>query len=184
MRKLIAAVALTTAVTAVGTTAASAAPAADSTRHQSLHAWTLLNEHGPGPNPGERLTVRVEAHANAGHQARGRAVVEHVFPGGYAVRGEMSIDCLSTDGAAVTVTGPLESLHFTVPAGENPPPAPPSTWHPEAGLTFYPADEHGERRVGWSGANALDYSAPAQATKCMPTAPSTWVIQGGFTLRR
>ncbi|MEU1630294.1 hypothetical protein ABZ746_34360 [Streptomyces sp. NPDC020096] len=57
MRKLIAGIALTTAVTAVTTTAASAAPAAETTRHQSLHAWTLLNEHGPGPNPGEQLTA-------------------------------------------------------------------------------------------------------------------------------
>ncbi|MGW7458440.1 hypothetical protein [Streptomyces sp. NPDC054797] len=106
-----------------------------------------------------------------------------MFPEGHIVRVEMSIDCLTTDGAAVTVTGPIDSLQFTVPAGETPPPAAPSTWHPETGLTFYPADEHGERQVGWAGANAQDYSAPAKATKCMPTEPHTWVIQGGFILR-
>ncbi|MBV6697016.1 hypothetical protein [Kitasatospora aureofaciens] len=163
--------------------AATAVPAqaAEATRphHQSLHAWALLNEHGPGPNPGERLTARVDARTTSGHEARGHATVQHVFPGNHIVRVEIDIDCLTTDGDAVTVTGPVESIHFTVPEGETPPPPAPSTWHPETGLTFYPADESGEQRVGWAGANARDYSAPAQATKCGPTAPSDWVIQGG-----
>ncbi|MFI6447981.1 hypothetical protein [Kitasatospora sp. NPDC050543] len=185
MRKLIAGIALTTAVTAVTTTAASAAPAAETTRHQSLHAWTLLNDRGPGPTPpGERLTARVDARTTAGREARGHATIQHVFPGGSTVRVEMSIDCLTTNGAAVTVTGPIDSLHFTVPAGQTQPDPAPSTWHPETALTFYPADEHGEHQVGWAGANALDYSAPAKATKCTPTEPNTWIIQGGFTLRR
>ncbi|MFJ8311035.1 MULTISPECIES: hypothetical protein [unclassified Streptomyces] len=185
MRKLIAGIALTTAVTALTTTTASAAPAAEITRHQSLHAWTLLNEHGPGPNPGERLTARVDARTTNGRQARGHATVQHVFPGGHIVRVDMSVDCLTTDGGgAVTVTGPLGSIHYTVPAGENPPPTPPSTWHPETGLTFYPSDEQGERRVGWAGANAQDFSAPAKATKCAPTKPDTWVIEGSFALGR
>ncbi|WP_441247980.1 hypothetical protein [Kitasatospora sp. McL0602] len=183
MRKLIAAIALTTAVTAATTTAASAAPAAETTRHQNLHAWTLLNENGPGPNPGERLTALVDAR-NTDGRARGHATVQHVFPGNHIVRVEFSIDCLTADGGAVTVTGPIDSIHFTVPAGETPPPAAPSTWHPETGLTFYPADGNGGRRVGLAGANALDYSAPAKATKCRPTEPDTWVIQGGFSLRR
>jgi hypothetical protein len=184
MRKLIAAITLTTALTALTITAASAAPATETSSHRSLQAWTLLNEHGPGPNPGERLTARVDAHAANGH-TRGHATIQHVFGGNRIVRVEMTIDCLTTtDGGAVTVTGPIESVHYTVPAGEHPPPAPPSTWHPETGLTFYPSDEHGERQVGWAGANALDFSAPSKATKCMPTEPNTWVIQGGYTLRR
>ncbi|WP_369776450.1 hypothetical protein [Streptomyces sp. R33] len=140
-------------MTAAITTAAPAAPAVETTRHQSLHAWTLLNEHGPGPNPGERLTARVVARTTTGDQARGHATIQHVFLGGRIVKVEMSIDCLTTDGAAVTVTGPIDALQFTVPAGETPPPAAPSTWHPETGLTFYPADEHGERQVGWAGAD-------------------------------
>jgi hypothetical protein len=184
MRKLIAGIALTTAVTAVTTTAATAAPATETTRQQRLHAWTLLNEHGPGPNPGERLTARVNARTTTGDQARGHATVRHVFPGGYIVQVDMSIDCLITDGAAVTVTGPVDSIHYTVPAGVNPPPTPPSTWHPETGLTFYPSDENGQRRVGWAGANALEPNAPARATKCTPTKPNTWVVQGGYTLRQ
>ncbi|MQS13436.1 hypothetical protein F7Q99_14460 [Streptomyces kaniharaensis] len=187
MRKFAAGIALTTAVTALTGTAASAAPAhaTEHARHQRLHAWTLLNDRGTGPTPHERLTTMVDARTTDGHEARGHATVRHAFPDGGVVRVEISIDCLTTgaDGA-VTVTGPIESIHFTVPPGGTQPAPAPSTWHPETSLTFYPADVTGERRVGWSGANALDYSAPAKATKCGPTAPNTWVIKGGYTLHR
>src|SRR5262249_51287924 len=52
MRKLIAGIALPTALTAVTTTAAVAAPAAGTgSRARSLHGWVLLNDRGPGPTP-------------------------------------------------------------------------------------------------------------------------------------
>ncbi|TDU79993.1 hypothetical protein EDD91_6822 [Streptomyces sp. KS 21] len=44
-------------------------------------------------------------------------------------------------------------------------------------------DENGQCQVGWAGANALDFDAPAKAGDCMPTEAGTWVIKGGFTLR-
>ncbi|MFJ8470311.1 hypothetical protein [Kitasatospora sp. NPDC094011] len=54
---------------------ASAAPEAGGPaaagRHLTLHGWTLLNEHGPGPNPGERLTaVPTVSPASAERQRR------------------------------------------------------------------------------------------------------------------
>ncbi|MGW2252111.1 hypothetical protein ACWCXH_18200 [Kitasatospora sp. NPDC001660] len=184
MRKLIAGLALTAAAAATTAVPAQAAEAAHP-RHQHLHAWTLLDDRGPGPTPNERLTARVDARTTTGHDARGHATVQHVFPNKAVVRAEIAVDCLTTDAdGAVTVTGPIESLHFTVPAGVPEPTPAPSTWHPETGLTFYPADASGERRVGWTGANALDYSAPAQGAKCRATAPNTWVVEGGYTLHR
>ncbi|MGW4894041.1 hypothetical protein ACWEQL_17485 [Kitasatospora sp. NPDC004240] len=185
MRKLVAGIALVTAVTAVTTTAAAAAPATTTARHQSLHAWALMNDRGPGPTPaGERLTARVDARSKDG-VARGHATVQHVFPGNRIVRAEIDVACLTTtaDGA-VTVTGPIESLTFTVPEGETPPAPAPSTWHPETGLTFYPADGDGVIRVGWAGADALDYTAPPRATRCGATEASLWVFAGGYSFRR
>ncbi|MEE1786863.1 hypothetical protein PUR71_28750 [Streptomyces sp. SP17BM10] len=185
MRKLIAGLALTTAAAALAaaTTAPAQATGAPRPRHQHLHAWTLLNYRGPGPLPDERFTAQAEAHTTTGDDARGHATVQHVFPDQSVVRAEVTIDCLVTgaDGA-VTVTGPIESLHFTVPAGQEEPTPAPSTWHPETSLTFYPADASGEQRVGWAGADALDYDAPAKGAKCRPTAPDSWVIRGGYTL--
>ncbi|MCX4745787.1 hypothetical protein OG455_09665 [Kitasatospora sp. NBC_01287] len=189
MRKLIAAIALTTTVAAAGTTAGTAAasaaplPAPDATGRMSLRGWALLNEHGPGPNPGERLTARVDARTTDG-RTRGHATVTHVFDNEGSVRVEISVDCLTADGSATVVTGSVDSATFTVPAGRPPLPPEPSTWHPEAALTFYPADANGERRVGWSIASTADPAVPPSVTKCAPTAPDLWTVQGGFALRR
>ncbi|MFI6148726.1 hypothetical protein [Streptomyces sp. NPDC051109] len=178
-RKLITTVAIATAALALvaGSTGASAAaPAPVPTDHLALRSWTLLNEHGPGPNPGEWLTARVDARTVDG-RTRGHAVVQHVFTGKGTVRVEFEVDCLNTDSGAVTITGPVATATAT-PADGGPATTGPAGWHPETGLTFYPADEHGERRVGWAGADLLDPSRPARATKCTPIPAGLWVIGG------
>ncbi|MEU3844940.1 hypothetical protein AB0E88_33535 [Streptomyces sp. NPDC028635] len=178
MRKLTAAVALGTAATALltgtATTAAAATPRVPA-EHLAVHSWTLLNEHGPGANPGERLTARVDARAVGGH-ARGHAVVEHVFIGKGTIRVEFDVDCLTLDGGAVTVTGPVDTATATPVDGS--PTTGPAGWHPETGLTFYPADQQGERRVGWAGADLVDPTKPARATKCTPVPAGLWVTEG------
>ncbi|WP_354644529.1 hypothetical protein [Kitasatospora camelliae] len=189
MRRLVAVIALTTALTAAVSTAASAAPvpAPGGDHRLSLRGWALLNEHGPGPNPGERLTASVDARTvegrGTGGRARGHATVQHVFEEG-TVRVEIAVDCLTVDGAATTVTGTIESTTLTVPAGHTPPTPPPSSWHPEVAITLPTGDADGERRVGWSGADLLDPTAPPRATRCTPTDPNLWIIHGGFGLRR
>ncbi|MER7750790.1 hypothetical protein [Kitasatospora sp. NPDC097643] len=198
MRKFTAGLAIATALTAViagtaGTASAAPAraqapapaptPAAAAAHHgMSLHSWTLLNERGPGPNPASRLTARVDARTTADGRTRGHAVVEHVFFGEGTVHAEFDVDCLTTDGGAITVTGPISSV-ITTPVGGPADPSP-SGWHPETGLTFYPADASGEQRVGWAGADRLHPEAPARATKCGPTPASLWVVEGGAVLRR
>ncbi|MFD7015101.1 hypothetical protein [Streptomyces sp. NPDC059161] len=180
MRELTTTAALVSATVALvaGTTgAAAAAPVPAPAQHLALRSWTLLNEHGPGANDGERLTARVDARTVDG-RTRGHAVVQHVFIGTGTVRVEFDVDCLAVDGGAVTVTGPVATATAT-PVGGGPATTGPTGWHPETGLTFYPADEHGERRVGWAGANLLDPSKPAGATKCTPVPAGLWVIGGG-----
>ncbi|WP_328928895.1 hypothetical protein OG429_32915 [Streptomyces sp. NBC_00190] len=179
MRKRTTCVALVTAAVAlvVGTAGgAAAAPVPVPAEQLALRSWTLLNEHGPGANPGERLTAWVDARTVDG-RTRGHAVVQHVFIGKGTVRVEFDVDCLTSDGGAVTVTGPVATATAT-PADGRPPTTGPAGWHPETGLTFYPADEHGERRVGWAGADLLDPSKPARATKCTPLPADLWVIEG------
>lgn len=103
MRALIVGIALTVAVTAATTAPASVAPATESTRQQSLHAWTLLNEHGPGPHiresgsPPGQTPVPSSAAGPAGVSPH-----QHVFPGGHIVRDEIGVGCPTADGAAVT----------------------------------------------------------------------------------
>ncbi|MFJ7249154.1 hypothetical protein ACIQWA_31630 [Kitasatospora sp. NPDC098652] len=188
MRKLTAAVALATAVTALaaGTTGTAAAavaavpvPAAAPAQHLALHGWTLLNEYGPGPNPGERLTAQVDARTVDG-RTRGHAVVQHVFEKDGTIRAEFDVDCLTVDGAgAVTVTGPISRMVLT-PLGGEPRPFQPGQ-HPEAGLTFYPADGQGERRVGWQ---RTDPAMHTEVTKCGAVPADFWVIGGGTVLHR
>ncbi|MFD5466902.1 hypothetical protein ACFWIQ_29350 [Kitasatospora sp. NPDC127059] len=186
MRKLTAAVALTTAVTALaagtaGTAAAAptSAPTSAPARHLALHGWTLLNEHGPGPNPGERLTARVDARTVDG-RARGHVVVQHVFEREGTIRAEFDVDCLTVAGnGAVTVTGPISRMVLT-PLGGEPQPFQPGQ-HPEAGLTFYPADGQGERRVGWE---RTDPSMHTEVTECGAVPAGLWVIDGGTVLHR
>ncbi|GHF47132.1 hypothetical protein GCM10010218_30530 [Streptomyces mashuensis] len=202
MRKLTTAVALATAAVALisgvsGTAAAAPAPSPApapaqapasapppaSAGHLTLRSWTLLNEHGPGPNPGERLTAWVDARTVDG-RTRGHAVVRHVFDGEGTVLTEFDVDCLTTDGSgAVTVTGPAGTAVAT-PADGGPPTTGPAGWRPETGLTFYPADEHGERRVGWAGVNLRDPSLPDRATKCTPVPASLWAIGGGTVVHK
>ncbi|MFF9814933.1 hypothetical protein [Streptomyces sp. NPDC014006] len=178
MRKLTVAVALVTAAVALlsGTagTAAAARPPVPA-EHLAVRSWTLLNEHGSGANPGERLTAWVDART-VGERTGGRAVVEHVFFGQGTVRVEFDVDCLTLDGGAVTVTGPVTTATAT-PAGR-PATTGPADWHPETGLTFYPSDAHGEHRAGWAGADLSDPTRPARATKCAPVAAGLWVIGG------
>ncbi|MFG2843800.1 hypothetical protein ACGF12_11585 [Kitasatospora sp. NPDC048296] len=183
MRRTTAAVALATAVTALAaTTAGTAAAAPVPAGHLALHSWTLLNEHGPGPNPGERLTARVDARTVDG-RARGHAVAQHVFTKDGTVRVEFDIDCLTVDvSGAVTVTGPIDRVTVT-PVGGRPTTTRPG-WRPEAGLTYYPADEHGKRRVGWAASDYRDPNAPAKVTKCTPVPADFWVIEGGTVLHR
>lgn len=198
MRKLTAAVALATAVTALaagtaGTAAAApvavpsgaavpaaaAAPTAVPAQHLALHGWTLLNEHGPGANPGERLTAQVSARTVDG-RARGHAVVQHVFEKDGTIRAEFDVDCLTVDAdGAVTVTGPISRMVLT-PLGGEPQPFQPGQ-HPEAGLTFYPADGQGERRVGWE---RTDPAMHTEVTRCGTVPAGLWVIGGGTVLHR
>ncbi|MER7848020.1 hypothetical protein ABTZ03_29215 [Kitasatospora sp. NPDC096077] len=199
MRKLTVALALATAAAALaaGTAGpASAAPEAGGPaaagRHLTLHSWTLLNEHGPGPNPGERLTALVDARTVGGGagsgatgpgRARGHAVAQHVFDKDGTVRVEFDIDCLTVDAdGAVTVTGPIESVTLTRVGGQ--PTVSHPDWHPQAGLTFYPADGNGERRVGWAASDTEHPDAPARVTSCTPVPADLWVIDGGTVLRR
>ncbi|MFF2568811.1 hypothetical protein [Streptomyces sp. NPDC058084] len=188
MRKLIAAAALVTAAVALvsGTAAAAPvpvpAPAPARAEYLSLRSWTLLNEHGPGANPGERLTARVDART-VGGRTRGHAVVQHEFIGEGTVRVEFDVDCLTTGHGAVTVTG-LVTTATATPVGGRPPTTGPAGWHPETGLTFYPADEHGERRVGWAGADLSDPGKPSRATMCTPVPADLWVIGGRTVVRR
>ncbi|MFH8381223.1 hypothetical protein ACH4E7_09785 [Kitasatospora sp. NPDC018058] len=180
MRKPTAAVALATAITALaagtaGTASAAPAPA----EHLALHGWTLLNDKGPGPNPGERLTAQVSARTVDG-RARGHVVVQHVFEKDGTVRAEFDVDCLTVDGAgAVTVTGPITQIVVT-PLGGEPRPFDPGR-HPEAGVTFYPADAQGERRVGWERTNPEMHT---EVVKCGAVPAGLWVIDGGTVLRR
>ncbi|MEU3570580.1 hypothetical protein AB0E96_19480 [Kitasatospora sp. NPDC036755] len=180
MRKLTTAIALTTATVAlaagaVGTAAAAPVPA----QHLVLYSWTLLNEHGPGPNPGERLTARVSARTVDGH-TRGHVVVQHVFEKTGTTRAEFDVDCLTVDrNGAVTVTGPISQTVVTPLGGE--PYLFEEGQHPEAGLTFYPTDEQRQRRVGWNRTNPQMHS---EVVKCGAVPASFWVIDGGTFLRR
>ncbi|MFD8599373.1 hypothetical protein ACFV1L_30660 [Kitasatospora sp. NPDC059646] len=181
MRKLdraAAAVGVATVALVAGTVGAAgpaaAAPAAG--RHLGVHSWTLLNQGGPGPNPGQRLTARVEARTENGRTG-GHAVVEHVFDGEGTVRVEFDVDCLVVDGGAVTVTGPVAGAVAT-PADGSAPTTGPAGWHPETGLTFYPADAQGRLRAGWAGADLLHPENPPRATRCTPVPASAWVIGG------
>ncbi|MEV0535557.1 hypothetical protein [Kitasatospora sp. NPDC050463] len=185
MRKLTTAIALTTAAVALaagtaGTAAAAPAPATPlPARHLALHGWTLLNEHGPGPNPGERLTARVSARVVDGH-TRGHVVVQHVFEKTGTTRAEFDVDCLTVDGnGAITVTGPISQIVVTPFGGE--PYLFEEGQHPEAGLTFYPIDEQHQRRVGWNRTNPQTHS---EVVTCGAVSASLWVIDGGTILRR
>ncbi|MEU9042470.1 MULTISPECIES: hypothetical protein [unclassified Kitasatospora] len=185
MRKPITAIALATAATALSAGTAIAAPAsapAPAADHLRLHSWTVLNEHGPGPNPGERLTAWVDARTVDG-RTRGHAVVQHEFIGTGTARVEFDIDCLTADaGGAVTVTGPVGTA--TVTPVNGPATTGRAGWHPETGLTFYPADASGEHRVGWAGADFLHPDAPARATRCTPVPAGLWVIEGRTAVHR
>lgn len=184
MRKLTAAVALTAAAAALaaGTAVpAAAAPApADPApaQHLVLHSWTLLGGHGPGPDPGERLTAQVSART-AGGRTRGHVVVQHVFEKSGTVRAEFDVDCLTVDGSgAITVTGPVSRTVVTPLGGE--PYLFDEGRHPEAGLTFYPADEQHRRRVGWA---RTDPGTHHEVVKCGAVPASLWVIDGATVLR-
>jgi hypothetical protein len=180
MRKLTTAIALTTAAVALaaGTAGtASAAPVPD--QHLALHSWTLLNDQGPGPRPGERLTAWVSARTVDG-RTRGHVVVQHVFETSGTVRVEFDADCLTVDGSgAITVTGPVSQTVVTPLGGE------PSLFnpgqHPEAGLTFYPTDEQHQRRVGWMW---TDPQINHEVVKCGAIPANAWVIDGGTSLSR
>ncbi|MFI8454518.1 hypothetical protein [Kitasatospora sp. NPDC085464] len=185
MRKLTTAVALATAAAALaagtaGTASAATASAAPvPARHLALDGWTLLNEHGPGPNPGERLTAWVSARTVDGN-ARGHAVVQHVFETSGTVRAEFDVDCLTVDGnGAVTVTGPISRTVITPLGGE--PYLFDEGRHPEAGLTFYPTDEQHQRRVGWGRTDPATHS---EVTRCGAVPAGFWILDGGTFLRR
>ncbi|MFF2662841.1 hypothetical protein ACFVUH_36485 [Kitasatospora sp. NPDC058032] len=183
MRKLTTVIALTTAAVALAAGTAGTAAAAPATplpaQHLALRSWTLLNEYGPGPNPGERLTAQVSARTVDGHP-RGHAVVQHVFETSGTTRAEFDVDCLTVDGnGAITVTGPISQIVITPLGGE--PYLFEEGRHPEAGLTFYPTDEQGERRVGWMRTSPTMHS---EVVKCGAVPASFWVIDGGTFLRR
>ncbi|MFF4102806.1 hypothetical protein [Streptomyces sp. NPDC001903] len=185
MRKLTTALALATAAVTLaagvaGTAAAAVAPATPAqAQHLALHSWTLLNERGPGPNPGERLTASVSARTVGGH-ARGHVVVQHVFEKTGTTRAEFDVDCLTVDGSgAITVTGPISQIVVTPFGGD--PYLFEEGRHPEAGLTFHPPDEQNQRRVGWNWANP---EAHSEVVKCGAVPASLWVIDGGTVLRR
>ncbi|MFF2353359.1 hypothetical protein ACFVVL_26650 [Kitasatospora sp. NPDC058115] len=183
MQKLTTAIALTTAAVALaaGTAGgAAAAPAASSpAQGLALHSWTLLNEHGPGPNPGERLTAQVSARTVDG-RSWGHVVVQHVFEKSGTTRAEFDVDCLTVDGnGAIIVTGPISQIVITPLVGE--PYLFEEGRHPEAGLTFYPTDEQGERRVGF---NRTDPQMHSEVAKCSAVPAGFWVIDGGTFLRR
>ncbi|MBO1419220.1 hypothetical protein, partial [Streptomyces sp. FH025] len=114
-----------------------------------------------------------------GH-TRGHVVVQHVFEKEGTTRAEFDPDCLTTtaDGAVV-VTGPVTRIVVTPLGGE--PQLFDQGRHPEAGLTFYPADGQGERRVGWEWNQP---GAPAKVTECGAVPAGFWVIGGGAVLRR
>ncbi|MFF8768678.1 hypothetical protein [Kitasatospora sp. NPDC015120] len=183
MRKLTTALALTTAAVSLAAGTAGTAAAAPATpvptQHLVLHSWTLLNEYGPGPNPGERLTARVSARAVDGH-TQGHVVVQHVFEKTGTTRAEFDVDCLTVDGnGAITVTGPVSQVVVTPFGGE--PYLFEEGRHPEAGLTFYPTDEQHQRRVGWNRTNPRTHS---EVVKCGAVPAGLWVIDGGTFLRR
>ncbi|GAA1989350.1 hypothetical protein [Kitasatospora viridis] len=182
MRKLTAALALSTVAVALTVGTPGSATAAPGTpgpaQHLALDGWTLLNEHGPGPNPGERLTAWVSARTVDGH-ARGHVVLQHVFGDGSSTRPEFDVDCLTVDASgAVTVTGPIAQTVVTPPGGQ------PYLFepgrHPEAGLTFYPADDQHQRRVGFAVTNAEVHS---EVVKCGAVPAGFWIIEGGAVLR-
>ncbi|MGW4382228.1 hypothetical protein [Kitasatospora sp. NPDC004531] len=177
MRKYVsAALAAAATATLIAAAAGPAAAAQDSGRHLGVHSWTLLNQNGPGPNPGQRFTAQVEARTDNG-RTRGHVVAQHVFDGEGTVRVEFDVDCLVVDGGVVTVTGPVASALVT-PADGGAPTTGPAGWHPETGLSFYPADAEGHLRVGWAGADLLHPENPPRATKCTPTPANAWVIAG------
>ncbi|MET9178144.1 hypothetical protein ABZX88_07915 [Kitasatospora aureofaciens] len=184
MRKFTAAVALTTAALALaagsaGTASAAPVPAQHPGQHLTLHSWTLLSDHGPGPTPGERLTAQVSARTIDG-RAQGHVVVQHVFETSGTVRAEFDVDCLTVDAnGAVTVTGPISKTVITPLGGE--PYLFEEGLHPEAGLTFYPTDEQHQRRAGWS---RTDPDLHTEVVKCGAVPASLWVLDGGTFLRR
>ncbi|MFC9930949.1 hypothetical protein [Streptomyces sp. NPDC127190] len=53
--------------------------------------------------------------------------------------------------------------------------------HPEAGLTFYPADEQHQRRVGWNRINSQTHT---EVVRCGAVPPSLWGIDGRTVLHR
>ncbi|MFJ9772549.1 hypothetical protein ACIRVF_15085 [Kitasatospora sp. NPDC101157] len=184
MHKLTAAVALTTAAVALaagtaGNASAAPAPSQRPATHLTLHSWTLLSDHGPGPTPGERLTAQVSARTVNG-RAQGHVVVQHVFETSGTVRAEFDVDCLTVDGnGAITVTGPISKVVLTPLGGK--PRLYDEGHHPEAGLTFYPTDEQHQRRVGWSRTDPVLHS---EVVTCGAVPASLWVIDGGTVLRR
>ncbi|WP_329485769.1 hypothetical protein OG618_04065 [Kitasatospora sp. NBC_01246] len=183
MRTLSSAIALTTAAAALAAGSAGTAAAAPATpapaQQLVLHSWTLLNEHGPGPNPGERLTAWVDARTVDG-RPRGHVVVQHVFERTGTTRAELDVDCLTVAGdGAITVTGPIAQTVVTPYGGE--PYLFEEGLHPEAGLTFYPTDEQHQRRVGWQRTGAPGGS---EVVRCGAVSPSLWIIDGGTFLRR
>ncbi|WP_404870120.1 hypothetical protein ACI1MP_31820 [Kitasatospora griseola] len=173
-----------TATLIAGTVGAAgpAAAAQDSGRHLSVHSWTLFNQSGPGPNPGQRFTARVEARTEHGRTS-GHVIAEHVFDGEGTARVEFDVDCLVVDGGVVTVTGPVTSASAT-PADGSAPTTGPAGWHPETGFSFYPADAEGHLRAGWAGADLLHPENPPRATRCTPTPANIWVIGGRTVVHR
>ncbi|MFF1342036.1 hypothetical protein ACFVYT_29790 [Streptomyces sp. NPDC058290] len=87
-------------------------------------------------------------------RTRGHAVVQHVFIGKGTIRVEFDVDCLTTDGGAVTVTGPVATATAT-PVGGEPPTTGPAGWH-----------------------------KPARAAKCTPVPAGLWVIGSRTTVRK
>lgn len=107
-------------------------------------------------------------------------MVQHVFEKIGTTRAEFDVDCLTVDGnGAITVTGPISQIVVTPFGGE--PYLFEEGRHPEAGLTFYPADEQHQRRVGWNRTNPQTHS---EVVKCGAIPAGFWVIDGGTVLRR
>ncbi|MEU6237584.1 hypothetical protein [Kitasatospora sp. NPDC047058] len=192
MRKLLAGVAVLTAVSVAAAPAAAAAAGPKA----GLRGWARMDPQGPVAGQ-DRLTLALDARSRhrAGSEpgsteARGHATIQHAFPnedGTFSTnRLEIEIDCLVTEnGRTTAVTGVVQSLTFLVPPGHEQ--YPPSTdWHPETAFSFS-TDEDGQQRIGWHIPPFNNPSAPPAAAKCVaPTAEPTdfYLVEGGFTPRR
>jgi hypothetical protein len=185
--RIVTLLALATATTAMaGVSAAAAAPATSSpaaTTTAGIKGWARMD----WPEPGNDIQVTVDAHgtfaSNSPYfptQSGGTFRIYHRIdqPNGnppVVNWGDFKVDCLTTGGPTVTVTGILVR---TTPGGY---------WqdfldrHGRMGVSFYVAGKDGgPSRIGLSGA-----TLPGEPllTKCMAPAANEAVIQGGYTLK-